>query len=165
MNACLDHRSTVYIPEIDRSFTCPPSFRIFAAQNPLEEGGGRKGLPKSFLNRFTKVHVESLTHNDLIIIASALFPQFNNQSQIVSDMIEFNSLIHEDTMIKMAYGRAGAPWEFNLRDVFRWCKVVVHFQETHWSPEKFVDMIYLQRLRSQSDREEVIAKFLEYIWS
>ena len=81
------------------------------------------------LNRFTKVHVESLTHNDLIVIASSIFPQLNNQSQIISNMIQFNSLIHEDTMVKMAYGRAGAPWEFNLRDVFRWCDVIVNFQE------------------------------------
>ena len=161
LNACLDHRSTIYIPEIDRSFSCPKSFRIFAAQNPLEEGGGRKGLPKSFLNRFTKVHVESLTHNDLIVIASSIFPQLNNQSQIISNMIQFNSLIHEDTMVKMAYGRAGAPWEFNLRDVFRWCDVIVNFQENNWAPEEFVDMMYLQRLRNQSDRDQVAARFSE----
>lgn len=54
LNACLDHRATVYIPEIDKYFQCPPSFRVFAAQNPVQQGGGRKGLPKSFLNRFTK---------------------------------------------------------------------------------------------------------------
>ena len=60
LNACLDHRAEVYIPEIDKTFDCPPSFRIFATQNPLQEGGGRKGLPRSFLNRFTKVYVESL---------------------------------------------------------------------------------------------------------
>ncbi|EED79420.1 predicted protein, partial [Postia placenta Mad-698-R] len=55
LNAVLDHRGTVYIPELGRSFTRHPSFRIFAAQNPLHQGGGRKGLPKSFINRFTKV--------------------------------------------------------------------------------------------------------------
>jgi hypothetical protein len=38
-----------------RSFECPKSFRVFGAQNPFSQGGGRKGLPKSFLNRFTKV--------------------------------------------------------------------------------------------------------------
>ena len=54
LNACLDHRATIYIPELDQTFDCPPTFRIFGAQNPLHEGGGRKGLPKSFLNRFTK---------------------------------------------------------------------------------------------------------------
>ncbi|KAF7308633.1 Midasin [Mycena chlorophos] len=63
LNAVLDHRGTVYIPELGRSFTRHPDFRIFAAQNPLQQGGGRKGLPKSFVNRFTKglcrrAHVE-----------------------------------------------------------------------------------------------------------
>ncbi|KIJ30449.1 hypothetical protein M422DRAFT_187111, partial [Sphaerobolus stellatus SS14] len=55
LNAVLDHRGTVYIPELGRSFTKHPRFRIFAAQNPLHQGGGRKGLPKSFLDRFIKV--------------------------------------------------------------------------------------------------------------
>ncbi len=55
LNACLDHRAEVYIPELGRSFRCPPTFKVFAAQNPLGQGGGRKGLPRSFLSRFTKV--------------------------------------------------------------------------------------------------------------
>lgn len=46
-------------------FKCPPSFRVFAAQNPLREGGGRKGLPRSFLNRFTRVSIESMGNADL----------------------------------------------------------------------------------------------------
>ncbi len=46
-------------------FKCPPSFRVFAAQNPVREGGGRKGLPRSFLNRFTRVAVESMDVGDL----------------------------------------------------------------------------------------------------
>ena len=32
LNSCLDHRATVYIPEIDKEFQCPPSFQIFACQ-------------------------------------------------------------------------------------------------------------------------------------
>jgi hypothetical protein len=46
-------------------FKCPPSFCVFAAQNPVREGGGRKGLPRSFLNRFTRVAVESMDVGDL----------------------------------------------------------------------------------------------------
>jgi hypothetical protein len=46
-------------------FRCPSSFRVFAAQNPVREGGGRKGLPRSFLNRFTRVAVESMDVGDL----------------------------------------------------------------------------------------------------
>lgn len=45
----------MFIPELALTFKCPPSFRVFACQNPSYQGGGRKGLPKSFLNRFTKV--------------------------------------------------------------------------------------------------------------
>jgi midasin len=49
-------RGEIYIPELNRSFACPAGgVRVFACQNPLAQGGGRKGLPKSFLNRFTQV--------------------------------------------------------------------------------------------------------------
>lgn len=52
-------------------FRCPPSFRVFAAQNPVREGGGRKGLPRSFLNRFTRVAVESMGVDDLESVRGA----------------------------------------------------------------------------------------------
>ena len=55
LNSCLDHRASVFIPELGASFACPSGFRVFGCQNPLQQGGGRKGLPKSFLNRFTQV--------------------------------------------------------------------------------------------------------------
>ena len=38
----------------------------------VQEGGGRKGLPKSFLNRFMRVHVELLRQEDLRFIAGKL---------------------------------------------------------------------------------------------
>ena len=69
LNALLDHRAEVYIPELAQAFACPASFRVFAAQNPVQEGGGRRGLPKSFLNRFTRVHVELLRSKDLQFIS------------------------------------------------------------------------------------------------
>ena len=68
LNALLDHRAEVFIPELGASYRCHPGFRLFGAQNPLQEGGGRKGLPKSFLNRFTRVHVELLTREDMLFI-------------------------------------------------------------------------------------------------
>ena len=64
LNAALDHRAEVFVPELGETFRCPPTFRVFAAQNPVQEGGGRKGLPKSFLNRFTRVHVEPMEKAD-----------------------------------------------------------------------------------------------------
>ena len=32
LNAVLDHRAEVYLPELGKSFRCPPSFRVFGAQ-------------------------------------------------------------------------------------------------------------------------------------
>ena len=37
----------------------------------LQEGGGRKGLPKSFLNRFSRVHIDLLESADMMKIAGA----------------------------------------------------------------------------------------------
>jgi midasin len=55
LNACLDHRGEVFIPELGRSFKVhTKTTRLFACQNPQRQGGARRGLPKSFLNRFTE---------------------------------------------------------------------------------------------------------------
>lgn len=67
LNAILDHRAEVYIPELNQMFSCPPSFRVFACQNPSSQGGGRKGLPKSFLNRFTKVFTKMLNPSKICL--------------------------------------------------------------------------------------------------
>lgn len=58
LNACFDHRGEVYIPELGRTFIVKPDTRLFACQNPLRQGGARRGLPKSFLNRFTQVSID-----------------------------------------------------------------------------------------------------------
>ncbi|EQC37386.1 hypothetical protein SDRG_04990 [Saprolegnia diclina VS20] len=156
LNACLDHRGTVYIPEIDQSFVCPKSFRVFAAQNPLRQGGGRKGLPKSFLNRFTRVVVDSLHETDLRVIATALYPSI--PANDVHKMIAFNSQVHHETMVACSFGRHGAPWEFNLRDVFRWCTLVDKFQAPPYDVSAFIPMLYGSRFRSTADRAIIEAK-------
>lgn len=37
-----------------------------------QEGGGRRGLPRSFLNRFTRVHIAAMQAEDLTFIAGKL---------------------------------------------------------------------------------------------
>ncbi|KAK6125035.1 hypothetical protein DH2020_041213 [Rehmannia glutinosa] len=88
LNAILDHRAEVFIPELGRSFKCPTSFRVFACQNPSYQGGGRKGLPKSFLNRFTKVYVDELVDEDYISICSSLFPSI--ERSLLLKLVVFN---------------------------------------------------------------------------
>jgi midasin len=70
LNAILDHRRTVYIPELNQEFPCHPDFFVFACQNPSASIGGRKSLPKSFLNRFNKIYLEDLTQGDYQVILS-----------------------------------------------------------------------------------------------
>ncbi|PWA96152.1 ATPase [Artemisia annua] len=74
LNAILDHRAKVFIPELGHTFKCPSSFRVFACQNPTSHysGGGRNGLPKSFLNRFTKVYVDDLVEEGYLFICRSL---------------------------------------------------------------------------------------------
>lgn len=79
LNAALDHRGELFVPELNRTFRVRSersgsgggSFRLFAAQNPLHEGGGRRGLPRSFLNRFVLVQCEQLTAHDYYTIVRA----------------------------------------------------------------------------------------------
>ena len=56
LNSVFDHRGRLFVPELGRYFDVDRErTKIFACQNPVQQGGGRKGLPKSFLNRFTQV--------------------------------------------------------------------------------------------------------------
>jgi midasin len=82
LNAILDHRKTVYIPELNQEFKCHPDFFIFASQNPIEHGIGRKNLPKSFLNRFTKIYLEDLTDQNYFDIIKCRFGQYCTDEEI-----------------------------------------------------------------------------------
>ncbi|XP_062552715.1 midasin [Armigeres subalbatus] len=73
LNAILDHRGEVFIAELNKTFKLGTKTRIFAAQNPLRQGGGRKGLPQSFLNRFTKVFLRKLEQSDLLHVVDGKY--------------------------------------------------------------------------------------------
>lgn len=143
LNGLLDHRQALFVPELGQSFKAHPRFRLFAAQNPLQEGGGRKGLPKSFLNRFTRVAVELLQPQDLRSIATALHPELSaslmaKMAGLLSAMQEASSTTGSSSSGSRAaaaqFAVAGGPWEFNLRDLLRWCELVcmlVQQQQQH----------------------------------
>jgi midasin len=148
LNSCLDHRGEVYVPELGRSFSRHPEFRIFAAQNPLNQGGARKGLPKSFLDRFSKVFMTDLTPEDYLIAASAVHPTF--PSQQLRQMVDFITRL--SSLTSNGFAREGAPWEFNLRDILRWVELVESDSRTMASPADFADMLFIRRFRSDEDR-------------
>ncbi|KAL6452017.1 MDN1 Midasin [Candida maltosa Xu316] len=151
LNACLDHRGEAYIPELDKSFKRHPNFTVFAAQNPQYQGGGRKGLPKSFVNRFTVVYVDTLKSEDLNLISQHLFPSVNAEE--CSQLIEFMSKLEEEVVTKKLWGSHGSPWEFNLRDSLRWLSLYTSgniSQDIKLSD--FINMIICQRFRNTDDR-------------
>ncbi|XP_010470609.1 PREDICTED: midasin-like isoform X2 [Camelina sativa] len=154
LNAILDHRAQVFIPELGCTFECPPTFRVFACQNPSSQGGGRKGLPKSFLNRFTKVYVDELVEEDYLFICRSLYPSI--PSPLLSKFIALNRQLHDGTMLHRKFGQDGSPWEFNLRDVIRSCQFMqeaIHDLEV----ESFLNVLYVQRMRTATDRKEVLS--------
>lgn len=169
LNSCLDHRATIYIPEIDKEFHCPETFQIFACQNPIEEGGGRKGLPRSFINRFARVYVDALNEDDMRMISNQLVLSkvdeyygkdntlVNRESitAILNKMVHF--IVELDSVQNLGRAKSVNSFEFNLRDVFRWCDLMFANQVVNeWNPTPFLEMLFLQRMRDRQQRSQTL---------
>ncbi|KAF1344926.1 hypothetical protein BDV97DRAFT_362818 [Delphinella strobiligena] len=165
LNACLDHRGEVYISELDQTFQRHPEFRLFAAQNPHHQGGGRKGLPASFVNRFTVVYADVFQKEDLYMICRKLFPDLSVEKlQPVVDFIERLDTLTQTRQI----GALGSPWEFNLRDTLRWLGLVTSEEGLLRGGRQvgdFLSTVISQRFRSTRDRALVQALFDELVGS
>ncbi|CDS41244.1 midasin [Echinococcus multilocularis] len=157
LNACLDHRGAIYIPELGTTFYVKPNAtRLFACQNPVEEGGGRKCLPKSFLNRFTQVRLKPLTPADQIDILTAIFTDIPLSH--IEAMVQFNSLLQKAVKCGEGFTAvAGTSWEFNLRDLCRWGDLLAEGQRTFGNnPGLYVCLLYVARMRSNEDKAKVV---------
>jgi len=141
LNSCLDHRASLFVPELGQEFKCHPQFRIFGCQNPASAGHGRKSLPRSFLNRFTRVYVEELGKHDFSFIISQKYPSIsqNLRDSIIGFLDDINTLNYD--------------FEFNLRDVFRWCEMIVNAQISY---QKALQQLFIQRIRSLQNRAVII---------
>ncbi|XP_075981449.1 midasin [Anticarsia gemmatalis] len=155
LNACLDHRGEVYIPELGKTFKVKQQTRLFACQNPLKQGGARRGLPISFLNRFTQVYIDTLTKEDLIYIVESQYPSISQH--ILHSIVTFNCKVSHEITELQTWGHLGAPFEMNLRDIQRWCEAIVKDQVEvkPLRPGKFVDMLYVNRMRTIDDKEKM----------
>ncbi|KAK1139506.1 AAA ATPase midasin [Aspergillus melleus] len=152
LNACLDHRQMVYVAELDQTFKRHPDFVLFAAQNPHHQGGGRKGLPASFVNRFTVVYADSFTNDDLKRICAKLFP--GSPSSQTDGLVDFVSRLNKAIVQERRLGAVGGPWEVNLRDIQRWLQLADR-GDLQIPTSNFLDVIISQRFRSEEDRQLV----------
>ncbi|KFP45021.1 Midasin, partial [Chlamydotis macqueenii] len=164
LNACFDHRAEIYVPELGMNFHVQhKKTKIFGCQNPYRQGGGRKGLPKSFLNRFTQaslfVYVDPLSAEDMEFIGNTLFPAIDKS--IIAKMVAFNNKASiYFIMAEKNWGQKGGPWEFNLRDLFRWCQLMLVDQSPGcYDPGQHVFLVYGERMRTRDDKEKVISVF------
>lgn len=151
LNACLDHRGEVYIAELDQTFKRHPNFRLFAAQNPHHQGGGRKGLPSSFVNRFIVVYADVFTEADQLRIAHKRYPGIS--ADTVRNITNFVAALEREVIQNRSFGLQGAPWEFNLRDTLRWLELAASPHAS--SVQDYFDITVRQRFRTLRDRQEV----------
>jgi len=124
LNALLDHRGEIFVPELDTVVKCAPGFRLFGAQNPVQEGGGRKGLPKSFLNRFIRVRIAAFSFHDLLNISRSMY------ARVPDTVIRAMTECLWQCASKASY-RGQSTLDFNLRDLLRWCKLVQGKLDAH----------------------------------
>ncbi|KAI7687452.1 midasin, partial [Hortaea werneckii] len=162
LNACLDHRGEVYVPELGQAFSKHPDFRLFAAQNPHHQGGGRKGLPASFVNRFTVVYADAFRPDDLMLICQRSFPQV--EISTLKQAIAFVDRLDDEVVRRRRFGANGGPWEFNLRDVFRWLSLLSSekgFLQAG-NARDCVELLFTQRFRSPTDRAFIKDMFANF---
>ncbi len=163
LNACFDHRGQVYVPELDQTFSRHPNFVVFAAQNPHHQGGGRKGLPASFVNRFTVVFADAFTPGDLLMICRRNYPDASVEEieSLTQCVTSLSHLVHHDLRI----GSHGGPWEFNLRDILRWLHLLTPSsrQPLVGAITDYKDILILQRLRTPEDVTTVQRLMQQYL--
>lgn len=176
LNACLDHRGSVYIPELNRTFqisnpnsSSSARSRIFGCQNPVRQGGARKGLPKSFLNRFIQVYVDALSVEDFDFVLQKSMSQL--PPSMTRLMSTFASRLQQSVCQFGHFGVKGGPWDINLRDLMRWAELTVNskahepfnFSLDEYSPQNYVDIVYGLRMRSAKDRRKVLQLFCDIV--
>ncbi|KAF6004501.1 AAA ATPase midasin [Cyanidiococcus yangmingshanensis] len=107
LNAVLDHRRLLQVPELALSIQAAAQFRFFGTQNPAGTSAGRRPLPHSFLNRFWCIPCQAYDVADYEQVLQTLFPEL--------DATACHCLTHWwPQQVRNATGRHA-----NLRDVLR----------------------------------------------
>ena len=68
----------------------------------------------------------------------------------------FSFQIDHEVTVEKKWGQIGGPWEFNLRDLFRWCQLMLVDQSPGcYDPGQHVFLVYGERMRTKEDKEKV----------
>ncbi|RMC13256.1 hypothetical protein DUI87_10790 [Hirundo rustica rustica] len=105
-----------------------------------------------------EVYVDPLSAEDMKFIGNTLFPAIDKTT--IAKMVAFNNKIEKEVMAEKKWGQKGGPWEFNLRDLFRWCQLMLVDQAPGWyDPGQHVFLVYGERMRTREDKEKVISVY------
>lgn len=148
LNACFDHRRILYIAELNREFEIPANSncRFFACQNPRVQGGNRRALPKSFINRFTNIYTNDLDKTDIETVLHGI----DEKSLLTDEQRTAMVQINEQCGIESDRGSfVGGPHSFNLRDLLRWFEL----RAAGRSLGEAFELVYMARTRREEDKE------------
>ena len=162
LNSCFDHRGEVFVSELNQTFTRHTDFRVFATQNPHLQGAGRKGLPASFVNRFSVVYADDYTEEDMKFICKELHPRFPLPEMV--SLLKYMRSLHDRVVVRHQFGSHGGPWDFNLRDMTRWLQLLTSrdLLLAAGTAADFLPLVIFQRFRSQADKDQARTLFEEY---
>ena len=78
---------------------------------------------------------------------------------LLERMVWLLNTLHQEVNTDRKFGGQGGPWEFNLRDLLRWCQLVekavpILTDNAEAAAKKFLQMLVLQRFRTPADREQ-----------
>ena len=83
----------------------------------------------------------------------------------LANMVSFLKALHEGADTQRSFASAGGPWEFNLRDLLRWCdlaEAAIPAYESNAAVaieaavEHFSQMLFFERLRTPQDRQHLL---------
>ena len=66
--------------------------------------------------------MEELEESDMRLIAANHFAAL--PASLLERMIGFCRALQHEVVFLRRFGARGAPWDFNLRDLFRWCELM-----------------------------------------
>jgi hypothetical protein len=62
--------------------------------------------------------MSGLSEADYRVILGSLYPGL--EADLVNRLVDFNTVLNREVVSQRLWGQAGAPWEFNLRDLLRY---------------------------------------------
>ncbi|CAD8092675.1 unnamed protein product [Paramecium sonneborni] len=123
LNSILDHRREIFIPELGQIIQVHQNCKLFAIQNPMTCGEGRKGLPLSFLNRFIKIEFQKYSEEFKLQICPSIKLPLGALN--LYNLLSFNEQLRDKLLINSTNDQITS----NHLDSTLWAQQRIHFSD------------------------------------